>query len=518
MRSGSRLGPRLAPSALHAALAGLALAAGCGDNLGPPTGCDPDPPRLPSSGPLIDPRAAPLEGCVAGGLRQLPGRWFVAAAGAGFSYDYPRFEGNCEDGFRRAFRSDDLDASDGTTRHTWSDGTRIFLRSYTRYETQTGPFEYADAFTACMRADGHLAAHRALFDTDRGERPIPMTGERFAARDTGPLGLRLVGELGRQNGMAIPAYNLVIDGAYAYIVGLGGLDAIDVSAPSAPRHVGHVDGAFNDVRVVHGDGKVVVYAAPIHSEDKVAIIDVTTPSRPTLVGHLDEYAHSLQVQPRLGGATYLYLANYTNLVPVYDVTSPLAPAPLGRAQTPGPKAGIHDLTVDRDLLFVNNTTEGVVALDTSDGLAAARDAGRRKSSYSHGGAIGSTSGGRVYLHGDEGMTDDGGAYLGILDGAPASPTFLQEIGSYRSRRQVSIHNFELVGDKAYIAYYQDGVRVVDLSTPSAPHETAHYPTWDEPTAYGGTFEGAIGIRVVGGRIYVADLKRGLLILEETSGP
>ena len=73
---------------------------------------------------------------------------------------------------------------------------------------------------------------------------------------------------------------------------------------------------------------------------------------------------------------------------------------------------------------------------------------------------------------------------------------------------------ELVGDKAYIAYYQDGVRVVDLSNPAEPREVAHYNTWDIDNAYGSSFEGALGIRVVDGLIYVADSERGLLILRE----
>lgn len=521
MRTGPRLGSwpaslaTLAAGAALAAAAAAAALAGCGDNDAPLTGCDPEPPPLPSAGPLIDPRAAPLDGCVPGGLRELPGRWFVAAASAGFSYDYPRFEGSCEAGFRRAYRADDTDASDNATRHTWSDGTRIFLRSYARYERKdAAPYEAADAFTACVRDDGTLAAHRALFDTDRGMRQVALTGERFAARDPGPVGLRLVGQLGTQGGKPIPAYNLVIDGGIAFVIGSGGLDAIDVRAPSAPVHLAHLDGAFNDVRVVRGGGKVVAFAAPIRNEH-VAVIDVTDPAHPTRQPDvIPEYAHSLQVQAR-GGATYLYLANYTNDVPRYDVTSPLLPVRTGQAHTPGPEAGIHDLTVDGDRLFVNNTTEGAVALDVSGGLAAAVELGRRKSSYSHAGVIGTAGGRRVFLHGDEGMTADGGAYLGVLDGDPASPTFMKEIGSYRSRKQVGIHNFELVGDKVYIAYYQDGVRVVDLSAPTAPREVAHYPTWDEPAAYGGTFEGAIGIRVVGGLIYVADLERGLLIFEET---
>ena len=109
---------------------------------------------------------------------------------------------------------------------------------------------------------------------------------------------------------------------------------------------------------------------------------------------------------------------------------------------------------------------------------------------------------------------DGGAFLRVLDGDPASESFLGELGRYQSRPEVGIHNFELIGDRAYIAYYQDGVRVVDLSDPTRPREVAHYNTWDPETASSGPFSGALGIRVVDGLIYVADSERGLLILRE----
>jgi len=196
------------------------------------------------------------------------------------------------------------------------------------------------------------------------------------------------------------------------------------------------------------------------------------------------------------------------------VTNPLAPVRLGQAMVPGPEAGVHDLTVDGDRLYVNYTTQGFVAIDVSRGLEAPVELGRRKSPYSHASWAGTAGGRKLLLHGDEGMVEDGGAYLAILDGDPASPTFMQELGRYRTRPEVGIHNFQLVGDKLYISYYQDGVRIVDLSTPSAPREVAHYNTWNEPGAYGGTFEGAVGIRVAGGLIYVADLERGLIILSE----
>lgn len=520
MRTTSGVGPGVGFLGIFLSFGLSGLLIGCGDNSEPAPeprdlACAPTPPALPAAGPLIDPFAAPLEGCVEGGLQNLPGRWFVSAGGAGFAYEYPKFEGSCEAGFRRSFVTDDTDASDGKSTHTWSDGTRIFVRSYRRFDIpNVGTFEFANALTACMRPDGTLVAHQANFDPDRGLRGTSMTGRRFAPRDVAMSGLTLLGELGLQsNGKPMPVYNLVIEGGLAYTAGPLGFDVVDVSNPAAPRHLGHVDGAFNDVRVVRGGGKVVAYAAPLYDAE-TAIIDATDPAHPVLASVIPEYSHSVQVQTTIGGSSYLYLANYTNAVPVFDVTDPLTPMSLGQAVIPGPEAGVHDLTVDGDKLYVNYTTEGFVALDVSAGLEAAEEIGRRRSPYSHASWSGFAGGRKILLHGDEGMTGIGGAFLSVLDGDTASPTFMQEIGRYQSRPEVGIHNIQLVGDKVYLSYYQDGVRIIDLSTPTSPREVAHFNTWREESAYGGPFEGAIGIRVVGGRIYVGDMQRGLLILTE----
>ena len=196
------------------------LAAACGDNNlapqepGDPARCAPPEAVLPAPGPLSDPLALPLADCVEGGLADLPGRWFVAADGAGFDFEYPRFEGTCETGFRRAFsRPVDHDESVGRSSHTWSDGTRIFLRSYRRFTIpDEPPFEIVSAFAACMRANGTLAAARAAFNTERGEHRVAMEGKRFAPKDGAPVGLALLGELGVQHGAPLPAYNVVVDG------------------------------------------------------------------------------------------------------------------------------------------------------------------------------------------------------------------------------------------------------------------------------------------------------------------
>ncbi|MGN6110811.1 MAG: LVIVD repeat-containing protein [Kofleriaceae bacterium] len=496
--------------------------AACGDNhetkpdaQDPGDSCAPTPPALPTLGPLTSPDDLPLPaGCTVGGLRDLPGRWFVRADD-NFSFLYPKFEGSCETGFRRANYEDEdpVLSDDGVTFHTWSDGTRIFYRQYYRFNIpgQQDPYEYVSAFAACRMPDGSLAAVQAAYDTDRGPRMLASTGERFAPKDAPSSGLELVGSLGVNGGRPIVGYNVVVDGPHAYVVGPFGLDVIDVSQPATPRLVGHVNGDFNDVKIIHGADQTVAYASAIYSE-RTTIIDVTVPTSPVARGLLP-YSHSVFVQ-NLGGRPHLYLANYTDGVPIYDASTPLTPVLVGTPPVPGPSAGVHDLFAVGNRIYANHTTAGLVAFDAAGGTGASTERGRVVTPYSHATWVGSIGGRAIVLHGDEGLTPEGGALLRVLDGDSASPTFLDEIARYESRPQVGIHNFQLVGDKVYIAYYQDGVRIVDLADPTQPREVAHYNTWDHEAAMGAPFEGALGIRVVGDLIYVADSERGLMIFRE----
>src|SRR5262249_46558527 len=117
------------------------------------------------------------------------------------------------------------------------------------------------------------------------------------------------------------------------------------------------------------------------------------------------------------------------------------------------------------------------------------------------------------LLGDE----DFGSHLRVLDGDPASPTFLTLLGEWQTRPEVSIHNIMADADGNMIAsHYQDGLRIVDLSDPSHPPQTAYSTTWRgpaDPAAGFSFYDGAVGEDVVGRRIYVADTLRGLLILD-----
>jgi hypothetical protein len=498
---------------------GVALVA-CGDNEPESEVCEPATGELPAEGLYIDPYAVPLpDDCVTGGLRDLPGRWFISVPQQFFFFEYPKYEGTCTTGFNRAFTLEDHDESDRTkyTRYTWSDGTRYFERQRQQFEFGGDVYELIRGTVSCMRPDGTLAVTYVRYNTEDGEALYSGSGVPFGAKDELASNMELVGELGPDAGdVPIFGLNLIVENNIAYVVGTQGLDTIDVSNPAAPALLGHLDGYLNDVRIVHGGGKIVAFAASEAGDDKVWIIDVTDPTMPTLASVIDEYAHS--VQTRVGNATTeLFLANYSAGVPRFDVTNPLAPVKTGTSVLPGQTlSGIHDLTVYGDHIYANNTDAGFVAIDTSANFAAPVEVGRTISAYSHASWAGQINGREIVLHGDEGMTlgDEGAAFMRVLDGDPASPTYMQDLGQYRTRKEVGIHNIEVHGTRAYISYYQDGIRIVDLADPTNPVEVAHYNTWNPETAYGSAFESAVGVRKAGDYVYVADLSRGLIILRE----
>src|SRR6266545_287673 len=88
----------------------------------------------------------------------------------------------------------------------------------------------------------------------------------------------------------------------------------------------------------------------------------------------------------------------------------------------------------------------------------------------------------------------------------------------------SVHNPEISGDILYLSWYSDGLRIVDISQPSAPQEIGFYrpqPTLD-PTgvfiAFGAgdhPIPFVWGVHVVGDRIYLSDINFGLYIVTRT---
>jgi choice-of-anchor B domain-containing protein len=77
-----------------------------------------------------------------------------------------------------------------------------------------------------------------------------------------------------------------------------------------------------------------------------------------------------------------------------------------------------------------------------------------------------------------------------------------------------VHNPFIRGNLCYIAYYHDGLQVLDVSDPSDPVRVGYYDTDSSPTTYSG-FKGAWGTYPYfpSGHVIVSDVQNGLHVLE-----
>jgi hypothetical protein len=311
---------------------------------------------------------------------------------------------------------------------------------------------------------------------------------------------------------------------HAYVVSVGhqgepgGLTVFDVSNPDQPTRTASIslpeDNYWNGVWAKDN----ALYVAS--NVSGVIVYDISNPGQPAFVrnepggGPVD--VHTVFVEgDRLYATQQVDLGGETL---VFDVSNPLAPVLLNRfALEQDPNAfpliqSPHDLLVTGGRAYVCHSGLGYAVFDVAD-PANIRLLGRYTAPThgSHATAVGTFAGRTIAFEGGEGPQ----THLRVLDAT--DPARMVKIGEFRLRPQTSIHNFVLKDKRLYIAYYHEGVRVLDVSNPTQPRQVAHYNTFREtdPGRTDRVLDGAIGIRVPGdGRVYVVDTARGLLIFDE----
>lgn len=453
----------------------------------------------------------PDEGdCDGGGLAgvDLNGRWSVVGEGQ-FSFEFPIIDESCEAGIGIDFESypDQLVHRDDSNLfvRTWIDGDDFHFVQAWRACPIPGSDELAVAIGRCSQVGED--EEQCAVEQGRMKRFGRPPGEGEAE------GLELVSEFEGGDAPWPDAFslNVKVVGGIAYVSRFGDLRLVDVSDPAAPFERGVVvsednpQGDFNDVKLFQADGGThAVLAGAL-----TPIVDARDPDAPFIVAKLGEYSHSIFVREDGEGRTLAYLATYGPDVPIYDVSIPGEPALVDRVPLPKGMA-VHDLFADEDHLYLNGTTAGFQVMErTGESWSVL---GALSTPYSHASWVGPIGDRLVAVDGDEGVN----AYLRAVDVDPASPGFMEELASYQTRPEVSIHNMMMFGTRVYLTFYQDGVRILDLADPTSPELVAYYHTFDLQTGGVGSFHGAIGLDVdiEAGLIYVADIDRGLLILRD----
>jgi hypothetical protein len=319
--------------------------------------------------------------------------------------------------------------------------------------------------------------------------------------------------------------NVRVDAARGIAALARGSDGLRILATSTPgqvwSEVGHgevedsracsPDERYNDVKLVRANGRD--YALLASSTHGVVIWEISDPRHPILRAHVRN-GDAVHTHFVLGNVLYAADLSMGGLL-IADVSDPTHPVELGQFILPNgdSQSYVHDLYVEPGRAYLAHWDAGLVIIDVGDPhsprvLGQYRPSDRPSTSHSV--WITTIAGRKIAVSGDEGF----GAYATVLD--VTDPASIHVIGEWgQDRPQVSIHNILVEKDKAYVAWYQDGLRVLQLYPDRAPEQIGYFNSWSpQVTGSGGSFyEGAIGIDKVGDVVYLADALRGLLVLK-----
>jgi hypothetical protein len=358
---------------------------------------------------------------------------------------------------------------------------------------------YVSCRNGQVRSYGTFEAIRATWSEGEQEAEgIPLSSESFVS-----LGLPV---------------DIYVSKGHAYVVSVnmhgrtGGLTVFDVADPAHPVQKRTVtlpgDSYWNGVWS-KGDALYVASATR-----GVLVFDISEAANPVFVKGVPAdpiNVHTVSVE---GDRLYAMSPDPHSETLLFDITQPQAPVLLTRFTAPrGDTTGYpHDAFPYQGRLYINHWNLGYLIVDVSD-PSSFQQLGKYqyRNQTSHANAVGTIGGRTIAFEGGENYD----AHLRVLD--VTDPSSVEKLGEWRLRPQSSIHNMVLVGTRLYIAWYQEGVRVLDVSNPAQPRQLAYFNTFRETDFERGYsfYEGALGMRVPGdGYVYVVDSSRGLLIFRE----
>lgn len=309
--------------------------------------------------------------------------------------------------------------------------------------------------------------------------------------------------------------------------GLAGLDLWDVTDPTSPQHLGRYDnfGVHELSLTNRPDGVFALLASPFSEplSDLIfgsvlgdfQLVDVTDPSNPVLTD--DWAAH------RDGG----FPAGAPFLPPPYDCSAPLC-----RGDFPAVFAHSASPSRDGQTAYVSYWDLGAVVLDISD-PSNVTYVGRTVYPPTSDGDTHSAvanAADTLLATTDEDFSPFAGTHIpGDTWGFarlwslsnPANPAHLSDVTTPHSLTNslggiYSAHNPQFAGSKLYVSWYSDGLRIFDVSSPTAPHEVGFYrPRPHSGLLFAHPIPLVWGVHVVDNRIYLSDMFFGLYVVTES---
>ena len=293
---------------------------------------------------------------------------------------------------------------------------------------------------------------------------------------------------------------------------------------------------------VWGEGNIIVVAGQ-SSGISAMVVDVTDVNNPQVISEIDNEGYVKD--PKIGdGLLFLNDEGGTYGGRIFDFTDPANPVRLSRIGSP--ITSVHNIFYEKSHLYMtDNSSGGIRIVDTSDpenptlvhtwyppsssvhdqivvggkmyaawwsgfSITDVTDPSNPEDLVVHyyGGfasnchSIWPTEDGKHVLTTDE----TGGGHIRVFD--VADPDNVSQIAEYITDPSHIVHNVHIRGDYAFIAYYVDGLRVLDISNPAEPVEVGF---WDEETGSG--MSGTWGVWPFGEHVAVSSMKFGLIMVD-----
>jgi len=256
----------------------------------------------------------------------------------------------------------------------------------------------------------------------------------------------------------------------------------------------------NDVKLT-ADGTVAVITREGASNRKngIVIVDVSDPRNVSILSIFDDEltggVHNVFIYER-----HVYAVNNGRRFDVINIEDPTNPHRVGRFELDTPGHAIHDIWIVDGIAYTSNWSDGVVLIDVGNGVAGGSPANPVKIAQyadyrgaTHAAFPYQSPTGKFYVF----MGDEIGraGFDGQLEGTPSrmsgyvhivdftDPMNPEEVARYEVPEAGS-HNLWIEDDILYAAFYNGGLRVVDISGElkgnlgSQGREMAHYLSYD----------------------------------------
>lgn len=307
---------------------------------------------------------------------------------------------------------------------------------------------------------------------------------------------------------------------YALIGSTEGVHFLEITDKNELIERAFIGGYHQASTVIHRDIKTFgkyVYTVCDEGVSSLQIIDASfLPDSVVLVNELfDEFVntHNLfidtasQLLFSCGPLVNNMLMQIQQKLIVYSLADPVNPVKLWEAD-PSNFPYVHDCYVRNSIAYLNCGDEGLRVYDFSNpsnpvfiqNLSSYLEQG-----YNHQGWM--TPDGSEFIFADE----TNGKLIKRCSVNDDKITIESYFGTSSNEGSIP-HNIMLSNDFAFVAYYNEGLRVYDIRTP-VTKEVAHYDTYPDESAF--KMEGAWGVytELPSGKILVSDRTYGLFVLD-----